>query len=56
MKKMIDTFKRMLNKLLSRDVETLGLYWFTQTMLRLILLYATIKGYMNQNLITKQVL
>jgi len=52
---MIESATRMLNKSLKREVETLGLYWFTQTKLRLVLLYTTVKGFTNQNLITKQV-
>jgi len=52
---MIENAKRMLNKPSRRDVETLGLYWFTQPELRPVLLYRIVKGSTNQNLITKQV-
>jgi len=45
----------MLKKPQRRDVETLDLYWFTQPELRSVLLYSTVKGSTNQNLITKQV-
>ena len=53
MKRMTKNSKRMFNKLLRREVETLGLYWFIQTELRTILLYKIVKGSSNQNLITK---
>ena len=46
----------MLNKPLWREVGTLGLYWLTQPKLCPILLYSTVKGSTNQNLITKQVI
>ena len=36
--------------------QTLGLYWFTQLELRSVLLYSTVNGSTNQNLITKQVI
>jgi len=52
---MIESANRMLNKPLRREVETLGLYWVTQPELRPVLLYSTVKGSNNQNLITKQV-
>ena len=35
-------------KPLKRDVEILGLYWFTQTELRPVLLYAIVKGSTNK--------
>ena len=47
MKIMTESAKRILNKPLRREVETLGLYWFTQPELRPILLYTTIKGSTN---------
>ena len=31
-----------------RDVETLGLYWFTQIEIRPLLLYAIVKGSTNK--------
>jgi len=52
---MIEKVIRMLNKSLWREVETLGLYWFTQPELRPILLYSRVKDSTDQNLITKQV-
>jgi len=42
-------------KQLKGDIETLGLYWFTQTELHPILLDTTIKGFTNQNLDYKEV-
>jgi len=44
----------MFNKPLWREVEILGLYWFTQSELHQVLLYSLVKGSINQNLITKQ--
>ena len=52
---MTKSANRMLNKLLWREVATLGLYWFTQPELRLVLLYTIVKGSTNQSLITKHV-
>jgi len=43
MKIMTKGANRMLNKPSKNDVETLGLYWFTQPELRLVLPYRTIK-------------
>jgi len=51
----IENVIRMLNKSLWGEVETLGLYWFTQPERCPILLYSLVKGSTNQNLITKQV-
>ena len=55
-KKVIESVMRILNKPLWREIETLDLYWFTQLQLHPILLYSLVKGFTNQNLITKQVL
>jgi len=54
MKKMTQSAKRILNKSLRREVEILDLYLLTQTEL-FPLLYTTVKGSTNQNLIAKQV-
>ena len=57
MKRMIESAKRVLNKPLRRELETLGLYWlwFTQVELCSVLLYTMVEGFTNQKLITKQV-
>jgi len=49
MKITTESANRMLDKLLRREVETLGLYWFTQPELRPILLYKIVKGSSNQH-------
>ena len=50
-----NNLKEYLIKPLKRHVETLGLYYFTQIELHLVLLYSTVKGSTNQNFDYKQV-
>jgi len=51
----IESAIRMLNKLVWREVKTFGLYRFAQLELCPVLFYSLVKGFINQNLITKQV-
>ena len=50
------SLKEYLIKPPKKDIETLGLYWFTQIELRLVLLYEIVKCSTNQNFDYKQVL